>query len=346
METNLAKTTLAALWLALTLFLSCADNPTLEFPSEEAVRQRYPGSSSSETTASSSSSEQSSSSLVTESSSSSEQSSSSSATVSSSSSEQSSSSAELSSSSEPSSSSAQSSSSLPSSSSSLQLSSSSVETSSSSENIVETKCDGELYDSATQFCYNNSEIVDFCGTRTETFNPDLYECREGSKIYLKTPVLYESEEYEAVLIGTQTWMARNLNYETTTGSKCANEDEANCITYGRLYKWETAMEVCPPDWHLPSNSEWRQLTTFVDPTQMSGTEKLASTSWGGTDYYGFSALPNYNSTMSSQYWCTNRYDSVTPFYMGIIHISSTNQWTWMNNIMNMVTFFYVRCVMD
>ena len=84
MKNKLAEITLAIIGLAIAIFLSCADNPTLEFPSEEQVRARYSSSSSED----SSSSAKSSSSSEVDSSSSAESSSSEEADSSSSSSEE------------------------------------------------------------------------------------------------------------------------------------------------------------------------------------------------------------------------------------------------------------------
>jgi uncharacterized protein (TIGR02145 family) len=145
-----------------------------------------------------------------------------------------------------------------------------------------------------------------------------------SGVIYGTPVTYEGETYQTVVIGTQTWMARNLNYNAS-GSKCYDDDPTNCTTYGRLYDWATAMAlspdcntstcasevsakhkgICPTGWHIPSNTDWNVLIKFVDPSCPDNTvnsncikaDRLlkATSNWNsggnGTDAYGFSALP-------------------------------------------------------
>jgi uncharacterized protein (TIGR02145 family) len=76
--------------------------------------------------------------------------------------------------------------------------------------------------------------------------------------------------YGTVKIGTQWWMAENLN-EPASGKACYNNQSANCTTYGGLYTWSTAMNgasaekakgLCPTGWHIPTLTEWLQLIEF------------------------------------------------------------------------------------
>jgi len=111
-------------------------------------------------------------------------------------------------------------------------------------------------------------------------------------------VTYKGETYQTIVIGTQIWFKRNLNY-AAEGSRCYNDDPANCVIYGRLYDWETSLSVCPDGWHLPSYAEWITLTNFVGGSSTAGTKLKATSGWNdyegksgnGTDDFGFSALP-------------------------------------------------------
>ncbi len=108
-------------------------------------------------------------------------------------------------------------------------------------------------------------------------------------------VSHGGQTYKTVVIGTQTWMAENLNY-AVEGSKCYDNLDTNCVKYGRLYDWSTAMTACPSGWHLPSEPEWDVLLNYSGWD--SATKLKATSGWeevigdgNGTDDYGFSALP-------------------------------------------------------
>jgi len=134
------------------------------------------------------------------------------------------------------------------------------------------------------------------------------------------PIVSDCEgiTFKKVDIGTQTWMAENLNCNIK-GSKCYNNQESNCDIYGRLYDWTTAMNlpescnssscysqvnanrkgICPTGWHIPSRADWNTLTTYVEENKGCSdcAAKLlkANNGWSnsrnGLDAYGFTALP-------------------------------------------------------
>ena len=104
----------------------------------------------------------------------------------------------------------------------------------------------------------------------------------------------DGQTYKTVVIGEQTWMADNLNYETEN-SYCYDDDPSNCSKYGRLYTWVAATTVCPSGWHLPSTTEWKTLFTAVGGSSTAGTVLKSTGGWfndgNGTYAFGFSALP-------------------------------------------------------
>lgn len=108
----------------------------------------------------------------------------------------------------------------------------------------------------------------------------------------------DGQVYQVVKIGTQCWMAENLNYETPN-SFCFDDKTLNCDSYGRLYKWEDAENACPAGWHLPSNAEWVRLTDELGGVEIAGgkLKTEGTTTWqtpneGATNETGFNGLPS------------------------------------------------------
>jgi uncharacterized protein (TIGR02145 family) len=63
--------------------------------------------------------------------------------------------------------------------------------------------------------------------------------------------------YKTVKVGDQWIMAENFAFKPDYGNYWAYEDkDSNIAIYGYLYDWETAMNIAPEGWHLPSRKEW------------------------------------------------------------------------------------------
>ncbi len=106
----------------------------------------------------------------------------------------------------------------------------------------------------------------------------------------------DGKVYKTVKINNQTWMSENLAFKPNSGNYWAYDDNnSNVAKYGYLYDWQTAKNVCPTGWHLPSDAEWTQLTNFVGGEDNASTKLKAKSGWSyggnGTDDYGFTALP-------------------------------------------------------
>ena len=97
--------------------------------------------------------------------------------------------------------------------------------------------------------------------------------------------------YPTVQIGSQCWMAANLNYGTIVNSPqlqydncvsekyCYNNLNSNCSSYGGLYRWDELMQyddtpsnqgLCPPGWHIPTEGEWTTLFNFYSGSAFAG----------------------------------------------------------------------------
>ena len=155
------------------------------------------------------------------------------------------------------------------------------------------KCNGIQYNPLEQRCQNNV-IENKCGTGW--YNPSTQSYCSNGTVKSSITDNRDSKSYTTVVIGTQTWMAENLNYyDNVRGLLCYDSLESNCDKYGRLYSWATAKTACPSGWHLPSRAEWDVLITYAGGRDSAGIKLKATSGWNsngnGTDDYGFAALP-------------------------------------------------------
>ncbi|MDA3821009.1 MAG: fibrobacter succinogenes major paralogous domain-containing protein [Bacteroidales bacterium] len=107
----------------------------------------------------------------------------------------------------------------------------------------------------------------------------------------------DGKSYNTVKIGNQTWMAENLAYKTSKGCWAYDNDPNNVKIYGYLYDWQTALNVCPTGWHLPSDKEWTELTDYLGENaggKLKGKSLWYDPNTGATNETGFTALPSGN----------------------------------------------------
>jgi uncharacterized protein (TIGR02145 family) len=202
-----------------------------------------------------------------------------------------------------------------------------------------------------------------------SFSQELEDKRDGKKYYMVT-------------IGTQNWMAQNLDASTfRNGDKipiAENEgdwwtadeegkpicgyfgfDKKNGVVYGKVYNWFAVNDprgLAPEGWHISTDQDWTTLSLFLGGDDVAG-EKLKSTEYwdwegGGTNVYGFSALPggsyhmdggfHYDLGIEGDYWTST--ESIEGF---VFYRSMQNE---TKNLRREHTYkssgMYVRCVKD
>lgn len=119
------------------------------------------------------------------------------------------------------------------------------------------------------------------------------------------PDIRDGHAYLTVQIGSQCWMAENLNY-LTENSWWYDDLESNGDIYGRLYTWSAALTACPEGWHLPYDEEWQALESYLGMSESElgieydrlsggvGSKLKSASGWAnggnGTNESGFNAL--------------------------------------------------------
>lgn len=127
--------------------------------------------------------------------------------------------------------------------------------------------------------------------------------------------------YKTVKIGTQTWLAENLQAtkyrngdpipnvtenakwsELKTGALCDYKNSPeNSKIYGKLYNFYAVRDprgIAPEGWHVPTAAEWQKLFDFLGGSveaggklKEAGTAHWAVPNAGATNETSFSSLP-------------------------------------------------------
>ncbi|MGE5406322.1 MAG: fibrobacter succinogenes major paralogous domain-containing protein, partial [Methanosarcina sp.] len=190
--------------------------------------------------------------------------------------------------------------------------------------------------------------------------------------------------YKTVTLGTQVWMTENLkttkyrdgseiqkvtdNTEwssLTTGAFCwyGNDETKYRNLYGAYYNFHAVNsgKLCPAGWHVPTDKEWTDLTTYLGGNSVGGKLKESGIypngSWlqpnsDATNETGFSARAGGQrlNTGSFQYvgyegswWCSREPSQSSAWYrtMGSMHGDVGRSWGD-----NKKQGYTVRCLKD
>ena len=161
------------------------------------------------------------------------------------------------------------------------------DSSSNAESLGVSSSDSEINSSAA-FSSDSEDAKSSAGNNaSEHVEGTLTDSRDG-------------KSYRTVKIGSQIWMAENLNYETPN-SYCYNDSAWYCSKYGRLYTWDAARYACPQGWSLPNKVDFETLFSAVGEQSSAGAMLKSTSGWSwnvfndedgnGVDAFSFSALP-------------------------------------------------------
>jgi uncharacterized protein (TIGR02145 family) len=189
--------------------------------------------------------------------------------------------------------------------------------------------------------------------------------------------------YQTVTIGTQVWMKENLrvtkyrngdDIETTTPATlnisgesnpkyqwAAAGNDSNVAAYGRLYTWYAVTDIrnlCPTGWHIPTDTEWTTLITYLGGAKVaggklkeSGTNHWQRPNTGANNETGFAALPGSYRGINGEFSHFGNYGG----WWSSSEMNPSMAWTrYLTSIANYVgrygygksTGFSVRCIKD
>jgi uncharacterized protein (TIGR02145 family) len=168
---------------------------------------------------------------------------------------------------------------------------------------------------------------------------------------------FDGNVYSVVTIGTQTWMAGNLKtthyrnghpippvpdsiaWSTLSmpGYCSYLNDLSNVTIYGRLYNWYAVTDsnqIAPAGWHVPADTDWTILTTYLGTgpggkLKATGTTYWLSPNAGASNETGFNGLPGGDRSYTGLFhylgtygcfWCATESSATNAWE----HVLSTN----------------------
>jgi uncharacterized protein (TIGR02145 family) len=174
--------------------------------------------------------------------------------------------------------------------------------------------------------YNVEDIISIELVDSTKLKINLLSSSENINIADLDSIIFITTDCTEILIGTQTWMCRNLDVDHyrngdeipqvkdpsiwanfKKGAWCYyNNDPTLGAIYGKLYNWYAVNDprgLAPDGWHIPSDAEWITLSTYLGGESIAGgklksigTIEAGDGFWhspnkSATNETGFSALP-------------------------------------------------------
>ena len=270
------------------------------------------------------------------------------------------------------------------------ISSSSVVVSSSSDNKL-ISSSNEIQESSSSEMSSSSEKIDSSSSTIESSSSNISSSSidESSSSEESSSSLNDDYDannntltdprdgqiYKTVTIGSQVWMAENLNYlpEDTVGTIWAGKsvcgggnwkslEEGDCSIFGRLYEEDfTKMEeyidsICPNGWSLPSKKQYENLISFLGEDANNKMKIANSIYWNindSTNQSGFSAIPaGYYSSKGFNYLnkegvsvASFAFVSIGSNARNVISIQDDESDFWWSSFNN-YHYMSVRCIKD
>ena len=142
---------------------------------------------------------------------------------------------------------------------------------------------------------------------------------------------------------SQTWNVSGREYgaHTIHSHDSTATTPSNLTSYGYLYNWYAAAgivtssgaptkNICPIGWHVPTDTEWTTLTTYLGGvttawTVMKKNDALWTTNTG-TNTSGFSALPGGARELDGSFGVFNPIRVYAVFWSSTLNSSGTLAW--------------------
>jgi len=205
-------------------------------------------------------------------------------------------------------------------------------------------------------------------TQSKTLSFDFVECTDA-----------DGNNYPVVQIGKQIWMAENLkttkyrtgdpilnvladndwnsSYSLKNGGYCWYDNNFNNKKFfGGLYHYSTVIDrrkITPVGWHVPSNDEWKTLTTYLDENtsgeklKETGTNHWVQSTKSGTNESGFTAGPGgyrYNGFFGigneGYWWSLSQFSPTEAYRIGLV----INDPSYNISAVNILYGLSVRCI--